>query len=113
MPLLEIAQNRRYVSAMVRLEETTAQRINQYAGFMNTTADEVVDKALAYVFARDKDFQEWLQKPEAGRVQQLLRLRRLGQNGSTHESGNGTGKHTNAPTPAAGSRNPKAQAGME
>lgn len=35
---------------------------------MNTTADEVVDKALAYVFARDKDFQGWVQKPEASRV---------------------------------------------
>ncbi len=113
MPLLEIAQNRRYVSAMVRIEETIAQRINQYAAFMNTTPDEVVDKALAYVFARDKDFQEWLQKPEAGRVQPRLRMRRLGQNSSANESGNGTGKQVNVPASAAGSRNAKAQPGME
>jgi hypothetical protein len=92
MPLLEIAQTRHYVSAMIRIEETTAQRIDQYAAFMNSTADEVVDKALAYVFSRDKDFQEFLQKPEAARVQQSLRVRRAGQNGSALEPTNGAAK---------------------
>ena len=33
MPLLEIAQTRHYVSAMIRIEDTTAQRIDQYAAF--------------------------------------------------------------------------------
>jgi len=91
MPLLEIAQTRRYVSAMVRIEDTTAQRIDQYAAFTKATADEVVDKALAYVFAKDKDFQEFLESPQAARVPQSLRVRLPGQNGSASPSEPGNG----------------------
>lgn len=113
MPLLEIAQNRRYLSAMIRVEETTAQRIDQYAAFMNTTADEVVDKALAYVFARDKEFQEWVQKPEAARIRPSLRIRRLGHNGATTEPMDDAPKHRNSPAAVGGARAQKAPAGME
>lgn len=96
MPLLEIAQTRRFVSAMIRIEDTTANRIDQYAAFMKTTADEVVDKALAYVFAKDKDFQEFLESPQANRVPQSLRVRAAGQNGSSTETPNGTAKAAKA-----------------
>ena len=92
MPLLEIAQTRHYVSAMIRIEDTTAQRIDQYAAFTKATADEVVDKALAYVFAKDKDFQEFLETPEAARVPSSLRVRTGGVNGSAPESTNGAAK---------------------
>lgn len=85
MPLLEIAQARHYVSAMIRIEDTTAQRIDQYAAFMKTTADEVIDKALAYVFAKDKDFQGFLESPHAAHVRQSLRVRQSAQNGSASE----------------------------
>ena len=92
MPLLEIAQTRHYVSAMVRIEDVTAQRIDQYAAFTKATADEVIDKALAYVFAKDKDFQEFLESPQAPRVPQSLRVRQTGQNGSASEPTNGSAK---------------------
>ena len=92
MPLLEIAQTRHYVSAMIRIEDTTAQRIDQYAAFTKATADEVVDKALAYVFAKDKDFQEFLETPEAARVPSSLRVRTGGVNASAPESTNGAAK---------------------
>lgn len=85
MPLLEIAQAHRYVSAMIHIEDTTAQRIDQYAAFMKTTADEVIDKALAYVFAKDKDFQEFLESPQAAHVHPSLRVRQPAQNGSAPE----------------------------
>jgi hypothetical protein len=81
MPLLEIVQTR-YVSAWIRLDETTAGLIDQYAAFLHAPADEVVDKALAYVFAKDRDFQEFLRTPEAARVAQSLRVRRTSQNGA-------------------------------
>jgi len=112
MPLLEIAQTRHYVSAMIRIEETTAQRIDQYAAFMNSSADEVVDKALAYVFSRDKEFQEFLQKPEAARVQQSLRVRRAGQNGSAPEAANGAAK-PGSPLAARDSAPTKRSLGVE
>jgi hypothetical protein len=98
MPLLEIAQTRRYVSAMIRIEDTTAHRIDQYAAFTKSTADEVVDKALAYVFTKDKDFQEFLETPEAGQVPPSLRVRSGGPNGSGSEATNGHAKPANGST---------------
>jgi hypothetical protein len=84
MPLLEIVQTR-HVNATIRLDVTTAEQIDQYAAFLHAPADEVVDKALAYVFAKDRDFQEFLRTPEATRVAQSLRVRRQPQNGATPE----------------------------
>ncbi len=91
MPLLEIVQTH-YVSATIRLDETTAEQIDQYAAFLHASADDVADKALAYVFAKDRDFQDFLRTPEAARVPRSLRVRRLGQNGDAVESANGSAK---------------------
>src|ERR1017187_1233549 len=85
MPLLEIIQPRQ-VSATIRVDETTAEQIDQYAAFLHASADEVVDKALAYVFAKDRDFQEFLRTPEAASVAQSLRIRRTQQNGAASEA---------------------------
>jgi hypothetical protein len=85
MPLLEIIQTRQ-VSATIRVDETTAEQIDQYAAFLHASADEVVDKALAYVFAKDREFQEFLRTPEAASVAQSLRIRRTQQNGAASEA---------------------------
>ena len=84
MPLLEIPQVRQ-ISATIRLHESTASQIDQYAAFLHASADEVVDKALAYVFSKDRDFQEFLKSPEAARVPQSLRVRRAPQNGTASQ----------------------------
>jgi hypothetical protein len=84
MPLLEIIQTRQ-ISATIRVDETTAEQIDQYAAFLHASADEVVDKALAYVFAKDRDFQEFLRTPEAASVAQSRRIRRTQQNGAAPE----------------------------
>ena len=73
MPLLEIVQTT-HVNATVRLEESTAIQVDQYAAFLHAPADEVVDKALAFVFAKDRDFQEFLRTPEAAHVAPGLRV---------------------------------------
>ena len=72
MPLLEVIQTH-YVSASIRLTDTTALQLDQYAAFIHATADEV---ALAYVFSKDRDFQEYLRTPEAQRITPTLRVRR-------------------------------------
>jgi hypothetical protein len=92
MPLLEIVQTT-HVNATIRLEESTAALVDQYAAFLRAPADEVVDKALAYVFSKDRDFQDFLRTPEAAHVQATLRVRRLGQNGTAPEP-NGSAKRT-------------------
>ena len=75
MALIEVPQIR-YVQATIRLNETTATQVDQYAAFLHAPADDVVDKALAYVFAKDRDFQEFLQTPEASHCAASLRVRK-------------------------------------
>jgi len=75
MPLLEVVQTH-YVSASIRLTDTTALQLDQYAAFIHATADKVIDQALTYVFSKDRDFQEFLRTPEAQRITPTLRVRR-------------------------------------
>src|SRR5579862_8703042 len=75
MPLLEINQIR-HICASVRLDESTAAQVDQYAAFIHATADDVVDKALNYVFSKDRDFQEFLKTALAGQVAPSLRIRK-------------------------------------
>jgi hypothetical protein len=91
MPLLEIVKTR-HVTASIRLEEPTAALIDQYAAFLRASADEVVDKALTYVFAKDREFQEFLRTPEAAQVPASLRIRMVPQNNGAAEPANGAGK---------------------
>lgn len=93
MPLLEIVQVRR-ITASIRLEESTALQIDQYAAFLHASADEVVDKALGYVFAKDREFQEFLKTPEAARVPPSLRVRMVPQANAGAEPASGPAKTT-------------------
>jgi uncharacterized protein (DUF952 family) len=75
MPLLEITQTRQ-ISASVRLDEVTATQVDQYAAFIHASADDVVDKALNYVFSKDRDFQDFLKTPQSNNVTSTLRIRK-------------------------------------
>ena len=75
MPLLEVIQSRQ-INASVRFDETTATLVDQYAAFIHATADDVVNKALHYVFAKDRDFQDYLKSSDARHVLPTLRVRR-------------------------------------
>jgi hypothetical protein len=75
MPLLEVVKTRQ-ISASIRLTDTTATQVDQYAAFIHASADDVVEQALAYVFSKDRDFQEFLKTPEARKVASTLRIRR-------------------------------------
>jgi hypothetical protein len=103
MPLLEIVQIRQ-VTASIRLDESTAAQIDKYAAFLHATADEVVDKALTYVFAKDRDFQDFLRTPEAAHAPESLRIRRVPQNGAAVEPANGAGKSAQSVEASNGSR---------
>jgi hypothetical protein len=86
MPLLEINQIR-HIRASVRLDEATAAQVDQYAAFIQASADDVVDKALNYVFAKDRDFQEFLKTPQAKQVASTLRVRKAVTNGTSEQPG--------------------------
>jgi hypothetical protein len=51
-------------------------QVDQYAAFIHACADEIVEQALAYVFSKDRNFQEFLRTPEAQRITPTLRIRR-------------------------------------
>ena len=75
MPLLEVIQTRQ-LSASIRLTDTTATQVDQYAAFIHASANDVVEQALAYVFSKDRDFQDFLKTPQAAHVTPTLRVRR-------------------------------------
>ena len=78
MPLLEITTSRK-VTATVSLEESTANLVNQYAAFTRVAADDVVNKALEYVFTKDKDFQKFIGSPNDAKPIHPLRIKRNGE----------------------------------
>jgi hypothetical protein len=82
MPLIEVNQIR-HVSASIRLDVVTAVQVDQYAAFIHASADDVIDKALDYVFSKDRDFQEFLKTPQASQVSSTLRVRKAPTNGAT------------------------------
>src|ERR1700689_2747215 len=84
MPLLEINQTRQ-ICASVRLDEVTATQVDQYAAFIHATADDVVGKALNYVFSKDRDFQDFLKTPQAKQVASTLRVRKGPSNCAAQE----------------------------
>lgn len=87
MPLLEVNQTR-HVSTSIRLTDATAMQVDQYAAFIRASADDVVEQALAYVFSKDRDFQEFLRTPEAQRITPTLRIRR----GTANDGSDAAGK---------------------
>jgi hypothetical protein len=76
MPLIEVNQIR-HVSSSIRLDEVTAAQVDQYAAFIHASADDVIDKALNYVFSKDRDFQAFLKTPQAKQVSSTLRVRKV------------------------------------
>ena len=76
MPLLEVVQTRQ-ISASIRLTDSTATQVDQYAAFIRACADDVVEQALIYVFSKDRDFQDFLKTPEARKVASTLRIRKV------------------------------------
>jgi len=84
MPLLEI-NHTRHISASVRLDESTAAPVDQYAAFIHASADDVVDKALNYVFSKGRNFQDFLKTPQAKQVVSTSRVRKGLINGASKE----------------------------
>lgn len=84
MPLLEVTRTR-HINAYIRLLDATATQLDQYAAFLHATADEVIEQALAYIFSKDRDFQEFLKSAEAQSVTPTLRTRRPSPNDSPEQ----------------------------
>ena len=105
MPLLEVTQTR-YISASIRLTDTTATQVDQYASFIEASADDVVEQALSYVFSKDRDFQEFLKTPHAKQVTPTLRIRKAPATDAAEPSAkkpaNGSANGAHSPASMAG-----------
>jgi hypothetical protein len=55
------------------------------SGSFHASADDVVDKALNYVFSKDRDFQDFLKTPPAKQVAPTLRVGKGPSNGATEQ----------------------------
>ena len=75
MPLIEVNQIQR-VTANVRFDLAIVTQINQYAAFIKATPDEVINKGLEYLFAKDRDFAAFRSTEESQRVPEVLRPRK-------------------------------------
>lgn len=107
MPLLEVIQTR-HISASIKLTDTTATQVDQYASFIEASADDVVEQALTYVFSKDRDFQEFLKTPQAKQVAPNLRIRKGPSNDTAEPSAkkpaNGVQSASLPPAIVAGSK---------
>ena len=97
MPLLEVVQTRQ-ISASIRLTDSTATQVDQYAAFIRASADDVVEQALAYVFTKDRDFQDFLKSPDSQKITPTLRIRKPAANEAAEPS---VRKPVSAASPAA------------
>lgn len=77
MPLLEVTKVQK-ITATIALEESTAKMVNQYAAFLNAGADDIVNQALTYVFAKDKEFQQYREMNNDAQPIAALRIKRGG-----------------------------------
>jgi len=74
MPLLEINQSGTSVLPFDWTKRPPNRSISM--PLFHASADDVVDKALNYVFSKDRDFQDFLKTPQAKQVTSTLRIRR-------------------------------------
>ena len=107
MPLLEVIQTR-HVSTSIRLTDSTATQVDRYAAFIRASADEVVKQALAYVFSKDRNFQEFLKTPDAQKITPTLRIRKPAANDAAEPAARrpapAASSAAQAPASVAGSR---------
>jgi hypothetical protein len=75
MPLLAINASKK-VTITCSLEEATAKLVDKYAYFLKVPADDVVDRSLAYVFNKDKDFQQYLASNGDAHTPSALRVKK-------------------------------------
>jgi hypothetical protein len=76
MALLEV-QHVNKVTATVQMEEPVAASVDRYAAFIHASADDVINRALEYVFAKDKDFQKHLAANAGTSVVPSLQVKEL------------------------------------
>ena len=74
MALIEVHHVKK-VTATIQLDEPVAIDTNRYAAFIHASADDVINKALEYVFAKDKEFQKFIDSHASNSVVPSLHIK--------------------------------------
>ena len=74
MALLAIKVSKK-VQISCLLEESIAIQVDKYAAFSQAPADDVVNSALEYVFSKDKEFLEYVEKNPNLAAPETLRVK--------------------------------------
>lgn len=74
MPLLDIQVSKK-ITATITLEESTALLVDRYAVFTKCPSDDVIDKALQFIFSKDKEFQQFCEAHKTERPAKPLRIK--------------------------------------
>ncbi len=75
MPLLD-NEVRKHITVVCSLEESTVIQANQYAAMLNNSGEAIVNKALKYLFAKDKDFQRFMEAHPHAKSEQPLKVKK-------------------------------------
>ena len=89
MPLLDIKLSRK-IHIDASLEQSTAILVEQYAAFCKVPADEVINASLEHVFAKDKEFQQYLEQHPAAPDFTSLKVQGNGSKPGRRPGGNGS-----------------------
>ena len=73
--MLDIKITKR-VTITCSLEESIAILVDQYAAFAKAPADDVVNKALEYVFTKDRKFQQFMEANPNEKAPAALRVKK-------------------------------------
>jgi hypothetical protein len=75
MALLEFEETKQ-VTVSCSLKESTAILVDQYATWKGATADQVMQKALEFVFSKDREFQQYREENADAEVVPSLRVKK-------------------------------------
>jgi hypothetical protein len=82
MALIEVHHVKK-VTATIQLDEPVAIDTNRYAAFIHASADDVINKALEYVFAKDREFQKFIDTHTGNSVVPSLQIKESRAAGKT------------------------------
>ena len=94
MPLFTVKTSNKIDTSM-KLEESTVKMLDRYAHWLKASAEDVVDRALEYVFERDREFQAYLQQNPDEAVAATVRIRKPAAP-TKDAKPNGNGSHNGA-----------------
>jgi hypothetical protein len=76
-------------TASYKLDRATVELVRLYSEFIGSPQEHVVNEALRYIFRKDGDFKEWLERQDKSDLLAVDRSRQASEHGSDRNAGGG------------------------